>query len=215
MVVEQSFGMKKKKKKKRGRAGPARVFECRLDWLHFIHRCCDADRVFFPLLAEAFWSISVGWSARAQCPTCTQSVAFVAGDDLLARILFRSVLPLFSHFLSLSLSLSLFLYLYLLLTAVISSLLCTRRSFKRANEQDQSEFLRAPRINSFCRAVWPFFVYFAAFIILLSSSAAFLHWLRSSLRRSNVTLRMYLSFAHANFIAFSTSSMYSPFPRRT
>lgn len=95
----------------------------------------------------------------------------------------------------LSLFLSFFVYL---LTAVISSLLCIHQSFKRTNEQDQSEFLRAPRHDSFCRAIGlSSFILPPRYLALVvsHSSATFYVGFDHPLRRSNATLRMYFPYA--------------------
>ncbi|KAL0124040.1 hypothetical protein PUN28_006080 [Cardiocondyla obscurior] len=155
---------------------------------------------FFPCWRKLFWNFS--WLELA---LNTELVAFVADDDFLTRTLFLS-LPcfLFTLFKSISfcfflfLSLCLSLYLSILLTVVLFSLPCVRRSFKRANELDQSEFFHAPRNDSFYRAVGlSSFILPPRYLALVVSQsfATFLRWLRSSLRRSNATLRMYFSFA--------------------
>lgn len=94
------------KKKKRGRAGPARVFESRLDWLHFTHRCCDADRIFFPLLAKAFWNFS--WFGVYAQPNLYTERCFRRRLPFRVYTLSPAVLPFFSYFLTLYLFLSLF-----------------------------------------------------------------------------------------------------------
>lgn len=158
--------------------------------------------MFFPLLAKAFWNFSWLELAPRSAQLVYMSVAFVAGDDFLTRVLFLSLSCHFLFTLSISvyvfLSLSLFLCLcfYLLLIAVISSILCIFQASQRA---------RSIRIPSWSEKTIAFAEplafprLFCRLVILLSSSAALLRlllrWLRSSLRQSNATLRMYLPFA--------------------
>lgn len=205
MMVERSFGMKKKKK--RGRTGPARVFECRLDWLHFIHRCCDADRVFFPCWRKAFWNFS--WLELALSPTCTQIVAFVAGDDFLARTL--AVLPL-SFYLCLSLSLSLSLSTFI--SHRCNFLFIMYSPVFQASERATS--IRVPsRINSFCRAVGlSSFILPPRYLALIVSRSSATFYVGFDHPCGEVTRRSGCTFlSHANLIAFlHPSRTRSPFP---
>lgn len=134
MMVERNFGMIIKKKRN---AGPTRVFKCRLDWLHFIHHCCDADHVFFPPLAKAFWNFS--WLELALSSTCTKSVAFVTDDDLPARILFLSLSCYFLFTLSIYASFSFFPSLSIFTSHRCNFLFIMYPPVFQASE-DQSEF---------------------------------------------------------------------------
>lgn len=164
MMVERSFGMKKKKRNAAAQVPREYLSAGLIGCILFI--VAVTLIVCFSPVGEKLSGISVGWSSRS---------AQLVHRSLLSSPVttFSRVHSLSCHFLSISVSLFLFLclYLHLFLTAVISSLLCIRRYFKRANEQHQSEFLREsiafaeplafPRL--FCRLV-----------ILLSSSAALL-----------------------------------------
>lgn len=159
--------------------------------------------MFFPLLAKAFWNLN--WLELALSPTCTQSVAFVADDDLLARILFLSLscyflFTLFGSSVSVFFYFSLSFSLYIFLTAVISSLLCIHQCFKRA--------IRIPSCSekdSFCRAVGlSSFILPSRYLALIvsRSSMTFYVGFDHPLRRSNARHSGCTFPPHANLIAF-------------
>lgn len=146
--------------------------------------------------------------------TCTQRVAFVAVDDpsrvySLSFSLSFTVLPLSFHTLCLCLFLAFFVsvYVYVLSVVIHSSLLRIRR-FSQVSK-DQTEALRGPKINSLYAEPLAFPHLFCPprylALIVSRSSATFLRWLRSSLRRNDATLRMYPPFARKSHHASSTS----------
>lgn len=131
-------------------ADPAKVlYERRLViGLHPIHRCCKADRVFFPVGEKLLRKFQLVRRSLYDS-TCTQRVAFVTVDDLLARTLFLSR-SLSCYFLFILFLASSCLYLHLFLSVVIL-LFTIHRSFQAS--ENQFEPLRDPKINSLCRAV--------------------------------------------------------------
>lgn len=146
--------------------------------LHLIHRCCEADRAFFPAGEKAFLKISVDSALAPRVQFVRNAIAFVAVDDEPSRVysFFLSsltVLPLSFHTLFVSASFFASCLYISTFNFICNSPHYVSVGFFQASK-DQSEALRGPKINSLLPSRWPFLVYFARIVILLSSSAVLL-----------------------------------------